>query len=135
MSSIANVAAYNWGGVVVNWTAAQGAAGDAQQAIWRINNGVSNATNYELRMSARNVSNGKRRAYRVSAQFPHFYTDANTGLAVVHCISRGYAEFEVESDLPLANAKDYASLFFTALADKNPGGILEAIAVANAAPR
>lgn len=135
MSNIANIAATSWGGTAITWTAAQGAAGDAQNAIWRINNGVSQATNHELRMSARNVSQGKRRTYRVSAQFPHYYTDTTTGLAVVHCISRGYAEFEVDADLPLANAKDYASTFFTALADKSVGGVLEAIAVANAAPR
>lgn len=134
MSNIANIPALNYAGATVPFIPSQGSSGDGSPAIWRIANGPSHATAYEIRFTARDSARGKARSFRATAQFPHSSTDADTGLTTVHCIGRGAAEFSFDKDVPITLLQDWATLFFTALGSRVSGAILDGVTV-NSAPR
>lgn len=85
MPSMANIVVKKADGTTdVTYTALQPASGDGVAAVWRNEAaGTSSAVKPTVSMSSR--WNGPKTARRIDVSFvyPHTYTDANTGLALV----------------------------------------------------
>lgn len=135
MSTIANISALDWvNSSAVTFAIAEGSGGDGSPAKWRVSGYTSYAAAPEIRFAMRDTKKGAGRAGRVTFVYPHTSTDSTTGLTTVHCLLRGSADFSFDKDVPIAIAQNAVSLFFSALASRAAGNILEGFA-GNTAPR
>lgn len=134
MSGIQPITAQNWANSAVGFAVAEGSGGDGSPAKWRMTGFSSYAAAPEIRFAMRDTKKGAGRAARVTFVYPHTSTDSTTGLTTTHCLLRGSADFSFDRDVPITIAQDAVSLFFSALASRATGNILEGVAT-NTAPR